>query len=328
VRAALRGYVVAAALACATSACAGELAAYSPQQQVRGDIRIWGSPEDAPLIALWEQGFRRQQPDARVVAELHGPESTIASLYTDMADIAFVGRELRVPVENMAFQWVKLYAPTTIEVANGSVGSDRLAGSIAVFVHPQNPLQGLTLAQLDGIFGAQHRRGGRNLRTWGDVGLGGEWSSKPIHVAAPAVDSIPALYFRHAVLDDSFKWNAALKEFPSDADAIAAVARDPSAIAYGRIGVAPQGVKAVPLAAKPGAPFVALTAQTAAERSYPLVRPVVVAVDRTAGKPLDPKVREFMRFVLSADGQAAIARDGAYVPLQSAAAQRQLQRLD
>ena len=315
------------AFAC-SCAFAAELAPYAPQQQVQGDIRVWGSPEDAQLIKLWDAGFRKYQPEAHVVAELHGPESTMASIYTDVADIAFVGRELRLPVENMAFQWVKLYRPTTIEVANGSVASDRLAGNIGVFVHPENPLRGLTLTQLDGIFGAQHKRGGRNLRTWGDVGLTGEWRDRPIHVRAPSVDSIPALYFRHTVLDDSFKWNATLQEYSSDGDAIAAVAGDPLAIAYGRMGVAPRGVKSVPLARAPGASFVALAPETAADRSYPLARPVIVAIDRKPNTPLDPKVREFMRYVLSADGQEAIARDGAYVPLSEKTAQQQLQRLE
>ena len=309
-------------------ALAADLPHYVPQQRVDGEIRVWGSPEDAQLLKLWDEGFRKYQPAARVVPTLRGPESTLAGIYTGRADIAFIGRELRVPLENMAFKWVKLYSPTTIEVANASLTSDRLAGNIGLFVHPDNPLHGLTIAQLDGVFGAEHKRGVGNLRTWDDLGLTGEWRKRPIHVFAPPVDSIASLFFRRAVLGDSFKWSTTLKEFPTDAEAIAAVARDPLAIAYGRMGVASDGVKLLPLAAQAGAPFVPLTAATAADRSYPLARTVIVALDRKPGTALDPKVREFMRYVLSAEGQEAVARDGVYIPLDATSVTEQLKRLD
>src|SRR5205823_3088281 len=140
-----------------TAGLAAELAPYAPQSKVQGDIRIWGSPEDTSLVNFWEAGFRKFHPGAHVVASLNGPESAMAGIYTDVADIAFVGRELRLPVESMAFQWVKLYKPTTIEIANASLASRRVAATLAVFVHPDNPLAGLTAAQLDGIFGAEHK---------------------------------------------------------------------------------------------------------------------------------------------------------------------------
>jgi phosphate transport system substrate-binding protein len=302
-------------------------AAYQPQQQVRGDIRIWGSPEDRDLIKLWEDGFRKHHPQARVVASLHGSESSMAGIYTGVADIAFVGRELRLPTDNMAFQWVKLYRPTTVEVANAGLKANRVAEGLGVFVHPDNPLAGLTMAQLDAIFGAEHKRGPANARTWGDVGLTGDWAARPIHVFAPPVTSIPALFFRKVVLDDSFKWNADMKEVADEAKALDVVARDPAAIAYAPMAASTAAVRAVPLA-KPGGPLVKLTEQSAADRSYPLARVVIVAIDRPVGKPLDPRVREFLRYVLSDEGQAAVARDGAYVPLLPATAQKQSKVLD
>ncbi len=303
-------------------------AAYAPQEPVRGEIRIWGSPEDEDLVRSWAHGFEARQPDAHVSAQLHGPESTVACLYTGVGDIAFVARELRLPVENMAFQWVKLYPLTTVEVANAGLAAQRLAGNIAVFVHADNPIAGLTLEQLDGIFGAEHRRGARNLRTWGDVGLGGEWRERPIDAVSPAVDSIAALFFRRAVLEGSFKWNASMKEFATEAAAVAAVARDPNAIAFARMADALPGVKAVALARKAGEPYVALTRESAIDRRYPLARAVIVAVDRKPGTALAPKVREFLRYVLSDEGQAAVARDGAYLPLDADEARRAARGLE
>ena len=301
-------------------------APYQPQQQVRGDIRIWGNPEDGDLIKLWEEGFRKHHRDAPIVARLHGPESAMAGIYCDVADIAFVGRELRLPTDNMAFQWVKLYRPTTVEIANAGFKAIRPAAGLGVFVHPDNPIAGLTVAQLDAIFGAEHKRGPANARTWGDVGLTGEWAARPMHVLAPPVTTIPALFFRRVVLDDSLKWNMEMKEMASDTQAVDAVARDPAAIAYAPMVAATGAVRALPLAS--GAAFVKPSAETAADRSYPLSRAVIVAVDRPTGKPLDPRVREFLRYVLSDEGQAAIAREGAYVPLQAAAVQKQLKVLD
>jgi phosphate transport system substrate-binding protein len=246
-----------------------------------------------------------------------------------VADIAFVARELRLPVENMAFEWVKLYKPTTIVVANAALDARRVASNLAVFVNPGNPLAGLTLAQLDGIFGAEHKRGGANLRTWGDAGLAGAWKDRPIRVIAPEVTSVPALFFRRAVLGDSLKWNPSIEEFASPEKALDAVAHDVSAIAYAPVWASSDArVKKVPIAGKIGEEFVPLAASTVADHRYPLSRVVIVAIDRPQGKPLDPKVREFLRYVLSAEGQAAVARDGAYVPLESADAARQAKRLD
>ncbi len=300
---------------------------YQPQQPVSGDIRIWGSPEDGALIALWNDDFHKHHPNALVTASLHGPDSAMAGIYTGVAELAFVGRELRLPVESMAFEWVKLHKPATVEVANASLTAPRVAANLAVFVHPSNPLVGLSLQQLDAIFGGEHKRGGANVRTWGDLGLVGEWRERPIRVLGPAVDSVPALFFRKVVLKDSFKWNPALQE-ANEAEGLAALASDPAAIAYAPMAAGRSSdVKALPLAAS-GTDFVALTAQSAADRSYPLARAVHIAFDRAPGKPVDPRVREFLRYVLSDEGQAAVARDGAYVPLQAASAQRQLKGLD
>lgn len=314
-----------AALGCMALQCAA--APYKPQQQVEGDIRIWGSPEDRALIDLWDAGFRKLQPRARVAAQLHGPESALAGIYTGVADIAFMGRELRLPTDNMAFQWVKLYRPTTVEVANAGSKSRRAAESLAVFVHPDNPVAGLSVAQLDAVFGAEHKRGPANARTWGDLGLAGAWRDRPIHAIAPPVTAIPALFFRKVVLDDSFKWNEEMREMDDDAKALDAVGRDPSAIAYAPMASATDAVRAVPIA-KSGTAYVKLTPQNAADRSYPLSRAVIVAIDKPVGKPLEPRVREFLRYVLSDEGQAAVATEGGYVPLQPAAAQKQAARLD
>ena len=324
----MRVFSFAAAMAFAQLAGAAELPHYHAERAVSGEIRLWGSPEDSALVAAWGEGFRKFHPQARIAARLNGSESALASIYTDVADVAFVARELRQPVDVMAFRWTKLYAPTTIEVANAGVHATRLAANLAVFVNPANPIAGLTVAQLDGIFGAEHKRAGANLRRWGDVGLEGEWRDRPMRVLTPQVTSVAALFFRRTVLENSFKWNESLQEFADEEAALAQVARDPAAIAYARAGSAHGGLKMLPIAAAAGSPFIALDEESAAERSYPLARVVIVAVDRAPGKPLDPRVHELLRYVLSAEGQADVARDGAYVPLEPQDARAQRKKLD
>ncbi|WP_083748768.1 substrate-binding domain-containing protein [Pelomonas sp. KK5] len=287
-------------------------APYQPQSTVDGEIRVWGSPDDAALLARWGEGFRQLQPKAHLKATLHGPDSAMAGLYTDVADLAFIGRELRLPVESMAFEWTKLRKPAVVDVANAGIAAQRVAANLAVFVHPDNPLAGLTLQQLDAVFGAEHKRGAAaNARTWGDLGLSGLWAARQIRVLAPPVDSIPGLFFRRAVMLNSFKWNPALEEMASETQALAVLASDPAAIVVAPMAIATPAVKALPLAAKAGEPFVPLTRASAADHSYPLARTVHIAYDHK----LTPPVREFLAYVLSDEGQAAVAAEGGYLPL-------------
>jgi phosphate transport system substrate-binding protein len=200
---------------------------------------------------------------------------------------------------------------------------------LAVFVHRDNPLTRLTLAQLDGILGADRERRRSNVREWSDLFVGDGWKNRPIHLYGPALDSIPALFIRARVLGGSRKWNPHYREVTAGwSEVLASLARDPAGIAYAPAVPGNEAVKAIRLAANDDGPFYALTAQTVAARAYPLTRVITVALDRQPGKPLDPKIKEFLRYVLSREGQEAVARDEAYVPLSAASARRQLQRLD
>jgi phosphate transport system substrate-binding protein len=317
-----------AAVVTLDGAAESTLPVYAPGAAVAGDIRVWGSPADAGLLEDWEAGFRKAHPAARIVATLHGPESTMAGLYTGVADIAFLAREMRLPLESMAYEWVKLSKPFTVEIANAGVRTPRPAAVLGVFVARDNPLTHVSLGELDGIFGAEHRRAARNVRTWGELGLEGPWSGRAIRPYSRRIDDVAVEFFRRRVLDDSYRWNPDLVEAETDAELFAAIARDPSGIAVAPLAAATGAVQTVAVAATDGGPYLLPTAASVADRSYPLTRAVTMAVDRAPGKPLAANVREFLRFVLSAEGQAAVARDGAYVPLRAADAQLQLRRLD
>ncbi len=321
--------VAAAVAADIQPSSAAALPAYQPEQAVSGDIRIWASPEDGALLQRWAEGFRKFQPQAHVLATLHGPESTMAGVYNGVADLAFLAREMREPVEDMAFTWVYLHKPLSVEIANAGFKPGRPSTTLAVYVNRDNPLKQLSLAQLDGILGAEHKRGGRNLRSWGELGLDGAWNNQAIRVHGPPVDSVQAAFVRTAVLQDSYKWNPGYQEVPGDgSSAVQELAADPAGIAFGPAGnEAAPGVKILALAASGDGPFVLPTAATIAERSYPLSRVVTMVLNREPGKPIPPAVREFLHYLLSSEGQAVVAGDGTYIPLSAASAGQQLSRL-
>ncbi len=303
------------------------LPAYRVGSEVSGEIRVSGSPDDAGLIEAWQSGFGRHHPNVRFSNRLHGPESTIAAVYTGVADIALMAREIREPMERMAFEWVKLTRPFAVEVANAGFDAARPAAQLAVYVHPDNPIESLSLTALDAIYGAEHKRADRNVRTWGGVGLDGQWANRPIRVMGPPLDSVATLFFRRLVLQDSRKWNPDYREFADDGAMLAALAAEPSGIAFAP-SIERPGVRIVPLSSEDGEPAYTPDRETVSSRSYPLTRVVSVVLYRKDGDALEDRLREFLRFVLSADGQDMVERQGVSVPLSAADARRQRERLE
>jgi phosphate transport system substrate-binding protein len=311
---------------------ADDLPVYRAQKQVSGTIRVWGSPDDGWLMEELEAGFRKYQPRVRFQDTLHGPESTFAAVYMDVADIAFMAREIRVPLETMAFEWVHHYPPFEVEIANAGLGSDHGATrpdvGLAFFVNRANPLACVTLQQLDDIFAADHRRGGDNIRRWGELRLGGVWANRAIHVFGPAPTDSSAVFVRRAVLDGSRKWNPGYRIVAGRwSEVLETLARDPDGISFAPPLPGNQGVKALQVAASSQSKCHPLTARTAEARTYPLTRTVDVALDRPPGTPLEPRVREFLRFILSREGQRIIVSDGAHLPLSAMSLRQQRERL-
>jgi phosphate transport system substrate-binding protein len=303
-----------------------------------GVIRVWGTAELKPLLERWQAAFGKTHPAARFESRMTGSDAGLPGLYTRRADIALLGREATA-AEVKAFEWIFRYKPAAIEVATGSLGVPGRSPALVVYVRRDNPLAQLTLAQLDAAFGSERLRGApANIRTWGGLGLTGEWRDRPIHLYAPDTEEGTGRFFRSAVLNDSrmLDWEH-LREFsdtkgaPSQHDAaqkiLAALAADPLGLAVAGVGIDEARVKPLALAAAAGGPFVAPTRGTLLSRAYPLTRAVFAYVNRAPAAPLDPKVREFLAYVLSADGQREVERAGNYLPLNAALAQRQTELL-
>lgn len=320
---------------------------YKPARQVSGNIRSWGSDQMGPLMKIWEDGFRKYQPAVTFSDSLRGTATAQFGLHEWAADLAVSTRKI-YPYEYYGVYRRSLMYPVEIAVATGSYNVPRKSFALAIFVNKKNPVTRLTLSQLDGIFGA-HRTGGwqdlswhtevargadKDIRTWGQLGLTGDWADKPIHVYGP-----PGIYpggisfFQTRVFGGADSWNEHLVEFADRKLMIQALSDDPYGIAYTGICYETPEVKALALEDMPGGPYVSLTKQTVADHTYPLSRLAYIyfAPDRANGTPadppVDPKLEEFLTYILSRQGQQGVVREGDYLPLTPELDREQLQEL-
>jgi len=337
----------------------GGLPPYQPQQRVSGVIRNYGFGF-AGLFKVWEAGFRQHQPDVTFQDTFPTSDAAFPALVTGVTDLAPDGGEPAL-TELLSFYEVNGYHATDVVVASGTYDVEGRSPGIVVYVHPDNPLTKLTLAQLDGIFGAARngalrgfkwdlkaaRGPEQDIRTWGQLGLTGEWANQPIHTYGHA-PSGTTRFFQLRVLHNSDKWNPNYRGYVEtgskmiDDDDKAEqrggvqymlreeLLRDRYGIAWTIVPQAAKvpGLKALALAATAGGPYVVPSKATFQNRTYPLVRNLYFYLNRKPGTAVDPKLREFLRYILSREGQEAIVANGNYLPLPAEVAAVQRARLD
>jgi phosphate transport system substrate-binding protein len=320
--------------------------AYVPQQQVTGRIVIWGHGSLGNttdfiegLTRSWEAGFGKFQPGVTFENRLYGTASAIGALYTRTGDLALMGREIW-PHEVAAFEEVFHYLPTGIDVLTGSFDVRNRGYAIVIFVHKDNPLAALTLAQLDALYGVERRRGGAPLHTWGDLGLKGEWRDEPIHLYGLPIARGFAEYIEDRVFLGSRKWNPQLREFSDQRGStggatdggqqmLDALAQDRYGIGYAGLVYHHPEVKPLALAEADVGPYVLPTQGTVLNHSYPLTRTIKMYLNRVPGAPTDPKLKEFLRYVLSREGQESVQRDGrGYLPMLAPFAKNERSKLE
>ncbi|MEZ5532146.1 MAG: substrate-binding domain-containing protein [Steroidobacteraceae bacterium] len=320
-----------------------ELPAYVPLDQVDGTLSLWGHGSFkrdfmGNLVTAWIAEFRRHQPGVAFDYRMYGTASAVGAVYMGVGDIALLGEEIS-PAAAKAFLRAKGYAHTEFPIATGSLDVNYYDYAHMVFVHRDNPLARLSLRELDAIFGNDHRRGTANIRNWGALGLDGEWKAQPIHPHGWKTDVDFALFFRERVLENSHRWNPAIREYVNIMRAdgtqydhgqqiVDAVARDRYAIGISNLRYATDQVRALPLAWSDDGPAVEPTPATLIDQSYPLVRIIPAIVDQAPGKPLKPAVREFLRFVLSREGQRILLAESGYLPLGRRFIEEQRARLE
>ena len=313
---------------------------YHPEQMVSGTIRVWGNNYIPGLMKNWEDEFHRFQPNVTFETRLPGTEAAVAGLYGGIADVVFVGREVYTPERN-AFKGRFGYDPLEIQISSGSFATPHKTFSLEVFVHKDNPITELTLQQLDAVFGCCELRTGAKepIRNWSQLGLTGSWAKKPIHVYGYNFDTGMAGYFRRVVLKDSPKWNDELRDFDNGREPngevinagvyiLQALAKDPYGIAFANVLYANPMVKAVALASEAGQPYYEPTKENVWLRRYPISRFTTLVINRPPGKAVEPKVKEFVHYLLSKEGMAAVVRDGSYLPLTEELIEKQLSKLE
>ncbi|MDE2262310.1 MAG: hypothetical protein KGL45_07295 [Gammaproteobacteria bacterium] len=319
---------------------------YHPQQTVSGTIRIWGHgaydrKRDfiGALVSAWERGFQQYEPGVRFENHLVGTAAAIGSLYTGRGDLALMGREIWPP-ETAAFEEVFGYPPTGVDVVTGSFDVRNRDYALVVFVHKGNPIKGLTLAQLRVLFAPPENAGEHPVHTWGDLGLTGSWRDRPVHLYGLPISRGFARFFEQRVFDGRVLWRPSLREF-ADLEGskggatdggqrmLDAMAGDPDGIGYAGLLYHNSEVRPVALAARAGAAYIEPTRDSVMDHSYPLTRMVTMYFNRPPGEPADPKLREFLRYVLSRQGQQAVLRDGrGYLPILAPSAARDLDKLN
>lgn len=295
---------------------------YVPAAAVAGQLRASGADTMHALMDAWAREFAQAHPQAEVLTD-HGTTLSaqgLAALLEGRTDLVTFVRE-PFASECAAFRARFGYPLTTIRVAGGSYATKGGTHAIAIYVNAGNPVSQLTLAQLDAVFSRSLRRGAPHAAlTWGDLGATGDWSQRPIHVYGMlnrrASGNPPGIvnYVTQRVLQGGL-WRQDVRE-QTDRDGatalegiVARVAADPEGIGYSGFGYRSAGVKTLALAEAAGLPYYQGLPDEVVRQDYPLSRSIYLGFNAAPGKPLPPLLGEFLRFVLSAQGQRAVQRD-------------------
>lgn len=287
---------------------------YAAVSGVSGNLKAIGSDTLNNAMAFWAEGFRSQYPNVKIAVEGKGSSTAPPALIEGTAQFGPMSREMKSN-EIDSFEKRFGYKPAVIRVA---------VDALAVFVHRDNPVQCLTLQQLDGIFSRTYKSGIGNINTWGDLGLKGDWANKPLSLYGRNSASGTYGYFKQVALFQGDFRNS-VKEQPGSSAVIQGVATDKYAIGYSGIGYKTADVRMVPLAAGPGKCYDA-NEQSAYEGEYPLARFLYIYFNKNPNEPLNPLMTEFIKYVFSREGQTAIVKDGFY-PISKALADEDLKSL-
>jgi phosphate transport system substrate-binding protein len=292
------------------------LAGYKAVSGVSGNVSSIGSDTLNNLMTLWAEGFSKFYPNAKIQIEGKGSSTAPPALISGTAQLGPMSREMK-GTEIDAFEKKYGYKPTAIRSS---------VDALAVFVNKDNPIKCMTMSQVDAVFSKSRRAGYKeDVKTWGQLGLTGEWASKPISLYGRNSASGTYGFFKeHSLKNGDFKDE--VKEQPGSASVVQGVTVDRFAIGYSGIGYATAGVKAVPLAAKEGAKCYDADPENAYAGTYPLSRFLYVYVNRAPGKALDPLTREFVKLVLSKEGQEVVIKDG-YFPIPATIAKEELNKV-
>jgi phosphate transport system substrate-binding protein len=295
-------------------------AGIEPYQQVggvAGNLNSIGSDTLNNLMTFWAEGFRKEHPNVRIQIEGKGSSTAPPALISGTAQLGPMSRMMK-DKELDEFEKKFGYKPTPVRVA---------VDALAVFVHKDNPLEKLTLTQVDAIFSKTLRCGAAApIDTWGETGLSGALATRPISLYGRNSASGTYGYFKKVALCKG-DYRDTVKEQPGSASVVQGITEDLNGIGYSGIGYRTSGVKTLALAKAAGAPFGTTDPADVYSGKYPLARFLYVYVNKAPNKALDPLVRQFIRYVLAREGQEIVVKDG-YLPLSKSAADAELAKLE
>jgi phosphate transport system substrate-binding protein len=292
------------------------LISYKAAPGVSGNVSSIGSDTLNNLMTLWAEQFSKFYPNVKIQIEGKGSSTAPPALISGTAQLGPMSRPMKGS-EIDAFEKKFGYKPTEIKVA---------VDALAVYVNKDNPIKCMTMAQVDAVFSKSRRWGYKeNLTTWGQLGLTGEWASRPLSIYGRNSASGTYGFFKeHALKNGDYKDE--VKEQPGSASVVQGVTVDRYGIGYSGIGYATAGVRAVPLAAKEGGKCYAASPEEAYAGNFPLSRFLYVYVNRAPGKPADPITREFIKMIQTKEGQDVVIRDG-YFPIPAKVATQEVAKV-
>ena len=287
---------------------------YAKASGVSGNLNSIGSDTLNNLMTFWAEGFGKQYPNVRIQIEGKGSSTAPPALIAGTAQLGPMSRAMKAE-EIDEFEKKYGYKPSLARVA---------VDGLAIYVHKDNPLDRLTLQQVDAIFSKTRKMGGKEIKTWGDLGLTGEWAAKPISLYGRNSASGTYGFFKEMALAKG-DYKDTVKEQPGSASVVQGVTEDKFGIGYSGIGYRTSGVKPVALAGK-DSQFYGTDAGDVLSGKYPLSRYLYVYYNAAPNQPLDPLVREFLRFVMSREGQETVVKDG-YLPVSGKIVGEELAKL-
>ncbi|MEE9391787.1 MAG: phosphate ABC transporter substrate-binding protein [Planctomycetota bacterium] len=280
------------------------LPSYKPTRGISGSIKSVGSDTMNNLMTLWAETFKKHYPNVRVEIEGKGSSTAPPALIAGTSNFGPMSRKMKTKEMDRfskKFGYKAVQLPTSIDM-------------LAVYVNKDNPIKGLSLQQVDAIFSKNRKLGHpSDTRTWGQLGLKGEWANKPISIYGRNAASGTYGYFqKHALGKGDYK--DSVKEQPGSSSVVQGVASDRYAIGYSGIGYKTADVRAIALCRKTGDKMIAAEPKNAYTGDYPLARFLWLAVNYKPGSKLDPLRREFLKLIYSKGGQEAVLKDG-YFPI-------------
>jgi len=292
------------------------LSSYTKVQGLRGTLNAAGSDTMLELQTLMAEEFRKLYPQVKIQVEGKGSSTAPPALIEGTVQLGDMSRKMKNK-ELDAFESEFGYPPTRFDVA---------LDTLAVFVNKDNPIESLTLPQVDSIFSKTRKCGMPNdISTWGALGLAANWATAPISLYGRNAASGTYGYFKdHALCKGDYR--DAVKEQPGSASVVQGIEKDLYGIGYSGIGYRTSGVRAVPLSPADGQPAVEASSQNAANGSYPLARFLHIYVNKQPNKAIDRLTTEYLKFILSAQGQRVVIKAG-FDPLDAETAAAQLAKI-